>query len=144
MPLRALQSFINSTFKLGGTPLMCPHYTCINKHAKTVNIVFKTKTRGLIEHLAIDSTGFKVYREGEWKVKKQGTDGKRRVWRKRHIAVDTHTHEIIAAELSLSNVTDAEVMANLLKQTHRKIRNISGDGAYDTRAYDDADRRKAL
>ncbi len=66
------------------------------------------------------------------------------MWRKLHIAVDNHTHEIIGAELSLSNVTDAEVMPNLLKQTHRKIRNISGDGAYDTRAYDDADRRKAL
>ena len=41
--------------------------------------------------------------------------GKRRVWRKLHIAVDTHSHEIIAAELSLSGVTDAEVMPNLLK-----------------------------
>ena len=34
----------------------------------------------------------------------------------KHIAVDTHSHEIIAAELSLSGVTDAEVMPNLLKQ----------------------------
>lgn len=142
MPLRALQGFINSVFKLGGIPLMCPHYTCISKRAKTVNIAFKTKTRGIIEHLAIDSTGLKVYGEGEWKVKKHGTDGKRRVWRKLHIAVDTHTHEIIGAELSLSNVTDAEVMPNLLKQTHRKIRIISGDGAYDTRACHDAVLRK--
>ena len=75
-------------------------------------------------------------------MKKHDTDGKRRVWRKLHIAVDTHSHEIIAAELSLSGVTDAEVMPNLLKQTHRKIRNISGDGAYDTRACHDAVRRK--
>ncbi|MCB2384868.1 IS5 family transposase, partial [Shewanella sp. SR1] len=134
MPLRALQGFINSVFKLADIPLSCPHYTCISKRAKTVKIAFKTKTRGTIEHLAIDSTGLKVYGEGEWKVKKHGTDGKRRVWRKLHIAVDTHSHEIIAAELSLSGVTDAEVMPNLLKQTHRKIRNISGDGAYDTRA----------
>jgi hypothetical protein len=59
----------------------------------------------------------KVDGEGEWKVKKHGTDGKRRVWRKLHIAVDTHSHEIIAAELSLSGVTDAEVMPNLLKQS---------------------------
>ncbi|WP_159146140.1 transposase, partial [Klebsiella pneumoniae] len=43
------------------------------------------------------------------------------------------THEIIAAELSLSSVTDAEVLPNLLKQTRRKILEISGDGAYDTR-----------
>ncbi|EGU29506.1 hypothetical protein VIBRN418_14831 [Vibrio sp. N418] len=30
-----------------------------------------------IQHLAIDATGLKVYGEGEWKVKKHGTDGKR-------------------------------------------------------------------
>ncbi|WP_445329518.1 IS5 family transposase, partial [Vibrio sp. L3-7] len=65
---------------------------------------------------------------------KHGTDGKRRVWRKLHIAVDTNTHEIIAAELSLSTVTDGEVLPNLLKQTRRSILEVSGDGAYDTRA----------
>ncbi len=79
MPLRALQGFINSVFKLGEIPLSCQHYTCISKRAKTVNIAFKTKTRGAIEYLAIDSTGLKVYVEGEWKVKKHGTDGKHRV-----------------------------------------------------------------
>ncbi|EPL0285846.1 IS5-like element ISSpu20 family transposase [Providencia huaxiensis] len=142
MPLRALQGFINSVFKLANVPLVCPHYTCISKRAKTVNISFKTKTRGAIEHLAIDATGLKVYGEGEWKVKKHGTDGKRRVWRKLHIAVDTHTHEIIAAELSLSNVTDAEVLPNLLNQTYRKIHTISGDGAYDTRECHTVIRRK--
>ncbi|WP_029810064.1 IS5/IS1182 family transposase, partial [Vibrio parahaemolyticus] len=65
----------------------------------------------------------KVYGEGEWKIKKHATDGKRRVWRKLHLAIDTSTHEIVAAELSLSNVTDAEVLPI----------EISGDGAYDTR-----------
>ncbi|TNY60129.1 transposase, partial [Vibrio parahaemolyticus] len=71
-----------------------------------------------------------------------GTDGKRRVWRKLHLAVDTSTHEIVAAELSLSNVTDAEVLPNLLKQTRRRIIEISGDGAYDTRNCHDAIRIK--
>ncbi len=59
-----------------------------------------------------------------------------------HIAVDTHTHEIVAAEPSLSNVTDAEVLPNLLKQTRRKIIEISGDGAYDTKGCYDAIRIK--
>ena len=108
MPLRALKGFLDSVFKLANIPLVCPHYTCISRRTKEVEISLKTKTRGAIQHLAIDATGLKVYGEGEWKVKKHGTDGKRRVWRKLHIAVDTSTHEIIAAELSLSNVTDAE------------------------------------
>ncbi len=56
--------------------------------------------------------------------------------------ISPSTHEIVAAEMSLSNVTDAEVLPNLLKQTHRKIIEISGDGAYDTRNCHDAIRVK--
>ncbi len=108
--------------------------------AITIEVSFKPKTRGAIQHLAIDVTGLKDY--GEWKVKKHGIDGKRRVWRKLHLAVDTSTHEIVAAELSLSNVIDAEVLPNLLKQTRRRIIEISGDGAYDTRDCHDAIRFK--
>ncbi len=129
MPLRTLQGFINSVFMLARVRLQCPHYTGISRRAKQVEV----STPCVIRHLAIDATGLKVYGEGEWKVKKHGTDGKRRVWRKLHLAVDTNTHEIIAAELILSNVTDTEVLPNLLKQTRRKIAEISGDGAYDTK-----------
>lgn len=56
-------------------------------------------------------------------MKKHGTDGKRRVWRKLHLAVDTDTHEIIAAELTLSG----EVFPNLLKkhtELSRKLREM--------------------
>lgn len=73
--------------------------------AKTVNIGFKTKTRGPIQNLAIDATGLKICGEGKWKGKKHGNDGKRRVWRKLHLAVDTNRYEINAAKLSLSNVS---------------------------------------
>jgi hypothetical protein len=52
------------------------------------------------------------------KNKKHGTDGKCRVWPKPHIAIDTNTEEIIAAELSLSNVNDAEVRPS--HQSHLK------------------------
>lgn len=75
MPLRALQDFLNSVFKLANIPLVCSHYTCISRRAKEVEVSFKTKTRGAIQHLPIDTTGLKVYGEGEWKVKKHGTDG---------------------------------------------------------------------
>jgi len=72
---------------LANVPIVCPHYSCISRRAKQVEVSFKPKTRGAIQHLAIDATGLKVYGEGEWKVKKHGTDGKRRVWRKLHLAV---------------------------------------------------------
>ncbi|ATF08926.1 Mobile element protein [Candidatus Enterovibrio altilux] len=40
-----------------------------------VNGTFRVKNKGTIQHLAIDYTGLKVYGEGEWRVKKHGTDG---------------------------------------------------------------------
>ncbi|MEZ9992267.1 transposase, partial [Vibrio sp. 10N.261.48.B3] len=69
----ALRGFIDSIFRLAHVPLSCPHYTCISRRAKQVEVSFKTKTRGAIQHLAIDATGLKVYGEGEWMVKKHGT-----------------------------------------------------------------------
>ncbi|ATF09475.1 Mobile element protein [Candidatus Enterovibrio altilux] len=67
------------------------------------------------------------------KVTKHGTDGKRRVWRKLHLAVGINTHEIIAAELSTSNVTAGKVLPHLLKQTLPKSMIILADGTGGTR-----------
>lgn len=122
-------------------PLTSPNYSSISKRAKTVDISIKMPARGEIRHLAIDATGLKVFGEGEWKMKKHGKE-QRRVWRKLHLAVDADTHQIICAELSLSTVTDGEVMPTLLNQTYRKIKSISGDGAYDTRLYYQVIQRK--
>ncbi len=69
---------------------------------------------------------------------------RRRIWRKLHLAVDSNTHEIICADLSLNNVTDSESFPGLIRQTHRKIRAASADGAYDTRLCHDELRRKKI
>ncbi len=87
---------------------------------------------GVKSHTVIDSTGLKVFGEGEWKVRKHGKE-RRRIWRKLHLAVDSNTHEVVCADLSLNNVTDSEAFPGLIRQTHRKIRAAAADGAYDTR-----------
>lgn len=85
-----------------------------------------------IAHLVIDSTGLKVFGEGEWKVKKHGQE-KRCIWRKQHLAVDADTHEVICSDLSLNNVTDAEVFLGLIRQIYRKIKVACAYGIYDTK-----------
>ncbi|ATF09627.1 Mobile element protein [Candidatus Enterovibrio altilux] len=42
MPLNGLQRLI-LFFKLVQLPLSYPHYLCISKQAKTINVMFKTK-----------------------------------------------------------------------------------------------------
>ncbi|MBS0857198.1 IS5 family transposase [Tatumella sp. JGM16] len=143
LTLRAAQGFIDSLFYLMKLPLRCPDYTSVSRREKSVNVSFKTPTRGEIAHLVIDSTGLKVFGEGEWKVRKHG-QSRRRIWRKLHLAVDARTHEIICADLSLNNVTDSEAFPGLIRQTHRKIRSAAADGAYDTRLCHDELRRKKI
>jgi len=57
-------------FSLMNVPLRGPNYSSISKRAKTVEIKYRNRSRGAIRHIAIDSTGLKVFGEGEWKVKK--------------------------------------------------------------------------
>ena len=97
-----------------GIPLRSPDYSCVSKWAKSVNVSFKMPTRGEIAHLVFDSTGLKVFGEGEWKVKKHGKE-RCRTWRKLHLAVDSNTHEIICADLSLNNETDSEAFLGLIR-----------------------------
>lgn len=133
LPLRALQGFINSIFELMKVPLKSPSYSCISKRAKTVEVHYRLPSRGPVAHVVIDATGLKVFGEGEWKMRKHGKE-KRRTWRKLHLAIDAETHEAIAAEVSLESVGDNEVLPTLLNPLRRKIKQVSADGAYDTKA----------
>ena len=71
---------------------------------------------------------FGIYGEGEWKVRQHGV-GKRRTWRKLHLAVAPDTHEIVAQVLTENNVHDADQVAPLLEQIDRPVRTFYGDGA---------------
>jgi hypothetical protein len=62
-------------------PLRCPDYTSVSKRAKSVDCQFQNAPWGEIR-IWFDSTGLKVFGEGEWKVKKHGRE-RRRIWRKR-------------------------------------------------------------
>ena len=44
------------------------------------------------------------------------------------------THDIVAAEVSLENVHDAEVLPTLLNPLRRKLGRVYADGAYDSKA----------
>jgi hypothetical protein len=83
-------------------------------------------------HVVVDSTGVKVYGEGEWKVRQHGVD-KRRTWRKLHVGVNEATGEILAAVASTNNVSDDDAFADVIDGIDEEIEQVSGDGAYDKR-----------
>jgi hypothetical protein len=58
---------------------------------------------------------FKVLGEGEWKRKKHQPEY-RRQWRKLHIGIDAETLQIRSVQLTTNNVSDSQVLGDLLNQ----------------------------
>jgi len=107
-----------------------PSYSQINRRAKTLKIkAYKVPKSGPVT-IAIDSTGLKIYGEGEWKVRKHGYS-KRRTWRKLHLGVDPQTGFIHCQCLTLNDVDDGSQMLGLIEQVEQEIEEVYLDGAYD-------------
>jgi hypothetical protein len=81
-------------------------------------------------HLVVDSTGLKVYGEGEWKVRKHGWTT-RRTWRELHLGVNADTQEIVAHQLTPAYADDARQLKPLLAQIKTPVARCYADGAYD-------------
>ena len=132
LPLRATQGFVSSILELLKIPLTSPDYSLLCLRQKTLSLKIpnrKTSTEGI--HLVIDSTGLKLYGEGEWKVRKHGAD-KRCTWLKLHLAINEASHDIEACVLTGDNVHDSEALPGMLNQVKGDIDQVTGDGAYDT------------
>ena len=133
LPYRQLEGFINSIFRRMNIGLSAPSYTQICRRAKTIEVEIEApKTKGPI-YLVIDSTGLKVYGDGEWKARKHGVS-KRRTWRKLHLGVDEQTG-MIHTEMLTENGKgdgDAQQVKEMLNKVNTQVDRFSGDGAYDT------------
>lgn len=88
-------------------------------------------------NLVLDSTGLKVYGEGEWKVRKHGYS-KRRTWRKLHLGADPESSEIQAVLLTENSVSNDATVKELLDQIEQTLLACAADGAYDKRKVYDA------
>ena len=87
-------------------------------------------TKRKITDIVIDSTGLKVYGEGEWKVRQHGYS-KRRTWRKLHLAVCPDSHEIVYEVITDNKTPDSEVYPKFIEKAPKSIERTYGDGAYD-------------
>lgn len=134
LPLRALEGFLRSIVQLMGLEgVSVPDYTTICRRQKRLQVTIPSVSRGEPVHIAIDSSGLKIYGEGEWHRKVHGA-GRRRSWRKLHIGVDCDTRQVVSCELTASFVTDDQVLEGLLEQLNDELlESVAADGAYDTR-----------
>lgn len=131
--LRQLQGFIESLIEILGLDLDCPHYSVFCRRAKKLSVPLRRPLKPG-EHLNIifDSTGLKVFGEGEWKTRKHGYS-KRRTWRKLHVGMCADSGQIVIGALSSNAVTDDAAMIEMMSHLDEfSLGAIYGDGAYDT------------
>lgn len=128
--LRATQGFLEGLISLLGLKLQVSHYSRLSRRAADLDIqLSQLKKRGKTPtDLVIDSTGLKIYGEGEWKVRTHGKQ-KRRTWRKYHVAINPDSHEVTAMELTVANIHDSKVIAGLLSR-QKNVGKVYADGAY--------------
>lgn len=145
LPLRATQGLLTSVLRLLDVALPVPDYSTLCRRQKTLAVALPRQVTGQAIHQAIhvvvDSTGCKIYGEGEWKVRQHGIS-KRRTWRKLHVAVDEATGLILGAVLTTNDVADSAALPHLIDQVEEPIQQVSGDGGYDKRPCYDTLRKR--
>lgn len=131
LTFRGAQGFLDSLLKILKTNLNAPDYTLVCKRQKHLKVNLpKALSSGESLHIVIDSTGIKVFGEGEWKVRQHGYV-KKRLWRKLHLAINSQTQMIEACELTELKVQDCEGFSCLLDAIEDPVEVAIGDGAYD-------------
>jgi len=133
LSLRSAQGFTSSLIELMRLDLPVPDYTTLSRRQRSLGVQLSLRSAAHPRHVVVDATGLKVYGVGEWHMRKHRA-GKRRTWRKLHLGVDEATKEIVAVEVTMSNVHDSRMLPKLLSQVPGQLRQVSGDTAYDTRA----------
>jgi hypothetical protein len=54
-----------------------PHYSTLSRRAATLEVSLSVSSSAGPRHMVVDSTGVKVYGEGEWKHRKHGVSKRR-------------------------------------------------------------------
>jgi len=136
LPLRATEGFGRSVLKLLDGQVRVPDYTTLCKRGKGLGVSLPKAARQGPLRIVVDSTGLKVYGEGEWKVRKHGYS-KRRTWRKLHLSINQDTLEIEAVVLTDAGGDDAQAGSQMVKDIPEPIEGVTGDGGYDERKFYD-------
>ena len=130
--LRQIEGFTQSLSKLAPIPGV-PSYSQINRRFNQLglNIIDSLADPSDGQIIAIDSTGIKLYKSGEWIREKHD---KRKPFLKLHVAVNVKIKQAVAQVLTEDSVGDIKMSDYLVDQAEKyaPIEKVLEDGAYDT------------
>ncbi|NEI82223.1 IS5 family transposase [Rhizobium ruizarguesonis] len=133
LALRQTQGLMRSVAALMGFDIAVPDFSTLSRRSKGLALP-STKSRATTSgpvHLVVDSTGLKVFGEGEWLENKHKTKAKRKRWRKLHLGLNLVSGEIVCSDLTVDDVGDPTALPGLLDQIGGPVEKFIADGAYD-------------
>lgn len=131
-PLRQTQGLMRSIAKLLRVDIGVPHFSTLSRRSDGLRLSARPLTRTATPvQLVVDSTGLKIFGEGEWFEEKHKPKRKRRSWHKLHLGLDLVSREIVCADLTADEVGDSTALPGLLNQIDGPIAWFLADGAYD-------------
>src|SRR5271170_4430620 len=136
-PLRQTEGLLRSMADVLDVDIAIPDHTTLSRRGVGLTVLARDIHWAEPLHLVVDSTGLKIYGEGEWLDAKHGSRSRRR-WRKLHIGINAATHEVVVAELTPDDVGDVSTVTELLEQIASRVASLTADGAYDGEAVYDA------
>mgnify|MGYP002633688910 CR=1 FL=1 len=131
-PLRQTEGLVRGLFRIMGLDLPVPRASTFSRRGSGLSASTKSQTQlsGPID-LVVDSTGLKIFGEGEWLQNKHKTKAKRKSWRKLHLGLDLTTGEIVCSDLTKDDVGDPTALPDLFDQIDAPVSRFLADGAYD-------------
>jgi len=146
LSLRSTEGLIKSLITLLKLELKTPDYTTLCKRQGKLKIkLSKTKKiKGEKIDIVVDSTGLKLFGEGEWQIRQHGKTRVRN-WRKIHLAINPETHEIEGCYVSGHGIQDCQGLPFVLDEVEGEVNAVIGDGAYDRfSCYEEMEKRGCL
>lgn len=128
--LRETEGFFESLICMKRVSLKVPCYTQLCRRMRKLKLPKELLDRKGVTDIVLDTTGLKIYGEGEWRAEKYG--GKKR-WRKLHLALDPKSGKLIFAEISNEHVHDTAYLERVLQRANGRKGKILIDGIADTK-----------
>ena len=131
-PLRQTQGLMRSIARLLGVEIAVPDFSTLSRRGNGLTLRPKPKSKNDNPlQLIMDSTGLKIFGEGEWLEQKHKTKRKRRSWRKLHLGLDIVSGQIVCSDLTQDDVGDPTALPDPLDQVDGPVDLLLADGAYD-------------
>jgi len=130
-PLRQTQGLMRSIATLLGVAIAVPDFSTLSRRSSS--LILRPRPRDNSQspiHLVVDSTGLKIFGEGDWLHEKHKTKAKRKSWRKLHLGLDLVSGEIVCSELTTDDIGDPTALPDLLDQIDGPVDLFLADGAY--------------